>query len=73
MPARAHGGVEKVLIAVLILGIPAFGAMFTPSMSLLSKGAKLRGLDQGLAFGLATWPGPAARPLRRRAAASWPR
>ena len=43
---------EKVLIAVLILGMPAFGAMFTPSMSLLSKGAKLRGLDQGLAFGL---------------------
>ena len=45
-------GSEWVLIAVLVLGMPAFGAMFTPSMALLSKGAHRRGLDQGLAFGL---------------------
>ncbi len=45
-------GSEWVLIPVLVLGMPAFGAMFTPSMALLSKGAHRRGLDQGLAFGL---------------------
>jgi MFS family permease len=45
-------GAERVLIPVLVLGMPAFGAMFTPSMALLSKGAHRRGLDQGLAFGL---------------------
>ena len=43
---------ERALVPVLVLGMPAFGAMFTPSMALLSKGAQRRGLDQGLAFGL---------------------
>ena len=41
-----------LLILVLVFGMPAFGAMFTPAMALLSKGAQRRGLDQGLAFGL---------------------
>jgi len=40
------------LVAVLILGMPAFGALFTPAMTLLSAGAHTRNLDQGLAFGL---------------------
>jgi MFS family permease len=45
-------GSEQALVPVLVLGMPAFGAMFAPSMTLLSKGAHRRGLDQGLAFGL---------------------
>jgi MFS family permease len=40
------------LMVVLILGMPAFGALFTPAMTLLSAGAHTRNLDQGLAFGL---------------------
>ncbi len=43
---------RAVLIAVLIVGMPAFGAMFTPAMTLISKGAHRRGLNQGLVFGL---------------------
>jgi MFS family permease len=41
-----------VLIPVLILGMPSFGTLFTPAMTLVSEGAQLQGLDQGLAFGL---------------------
>jgi predicted MFS family arabinose efflux permease len=41
-----------VLVAVLIVGMPAFGALFTPANWLLSDGAKQLGLSQGLAFGL---------------------
>ena len=41
-----------VLIAVLIVGMPAYGTLFTPAMTLLSEGAHRRGLNQGLAFGL---------------------
>jgi MFS family permease len=40
------------IVPVLILGMPAFGALFTPAMALLSKGAQHVKLDQGLAFGL---------------------
>jgi MFS family permease len=40
------------LIALLILGMPAFGTLFTPAMTLLSSGADGLGLNQGLAFGL---------------------
>ena len=54
---RGHGSAapvvrRAVLIAVLIVGMPAFGAMFTPAMTLISKGAHRRGLNQGLVFGL---------------------
>jgi predicted MFS family arabinose efflux permease len=45
-------GSARVLIPVLVVGMPAFEAMFTPSMALLSRGAERLGLDQGLAFGL---------------------
>jgi MFS family permease len=41
-----------LLVPVLVLGMPAFGALFAPAMSLLSKGAHLERLDQGMAFGL---------------------
>ncbi len=41
-----------VLIPVLIAGMPSFGTLFTPAMTLVSEGAQARHLDQGLAFGL---------------------
>jgi MFS family permease len=41
-----------VLIAVLIVGMPAFGTLFAPATALLSTGAEQLGLNQGLAFGL---------------------
>jgi MFS family permease len=40
------------LIALLIVGMPAFGTLFTPAMTLLSAGADRLKLNQGLAFGL---------------------
>jgi MFS family permease len=42
-----------VLIPVLIVGMPCFGTLFTPAMTLVSEGAQHQRLDQGLAFGLA--------------------
>lgn len=45
-------GTLRLLIPVLIVGMPAFGALFTPAMALLSHGADRRQLDQGLAFSL---------------------
>ena len=41
-----------VLITLLIVGLPAYGALFTPAMSMLSGGAHRLNLNQGLAFGL---------------------
>jgi MFS family permease len=41
-----------VLIPVLIAGMPCFGTLFTPAMTLVSEGAQHQQLDQGLAFGL---------------------
>ena len=43
----------RLLILVLVLGMPAFEALFAPALTLLSKGANRLRLDQGLAFGLA--------------------
>ena len=40
------------LVALLILGIPAFGTLFTPAMALLSGGAQRLQVNQGLAFGM---------------------
>ena len=45
-------GTLRLLIPVLIVGMPAFGALFTPAMALLSHGADRLHLDQGLAFSL---------------------
>lgn len=42
-----------VLVAALIVGMPAYGTLFTPSSALLSNAAHGLGLNQGLAFGLA--------------------
>ncbi len=40
------------LVALLILGMPAFGTLFTPAMALLSNGAQRLQVNQGLAFGM---------------------
>ncbi|HXW46139.1 MAG TPA: MFS transporter [Streptosporangiaceae bacterium] len=40
------------LIVLLVLGMPAYGSLFTPAMSMLSGGAHRLELNQGLAFGL---------------------
>lgn len=40
------------LMTLLILGLPAYGSLFTPSMSMTSGGAHRLALNQGLAFGL---------------------
>ncbi len=40
------------LIALLVVGMPAYGTLFTPAMTLLSAGADRMRLNQGLAFGL---------------------
>jgi MFS family permease len=42
-----------LLIALLIVGMPAFGTLFTPALTLLSAGAQRLELNQGLAFGMA--------------------
>ena len=41
------------LIALLIIGAPAFGSLFAPSSALLATSAERLDLHQGLAFGLA--------------------
>jgi MFS family permease len=46
-------GTVRFLVPALIVGMPAFGALFAPAMALLSEGAYREGLDQGLAFGSA--------------------
>jgi MFS family permease len=48
-----------LLIALLIVGMPAYGTLFAPATALLSTGAERLGLNQGLAFGLGNlaWAG----------------
>jgi MFS family permease len=41
-----------LLIVLLVVGMPAYGTLFTPAMSLVSSGADRMRLNQGLAFGL---------------------
>jgi MFS family permease len=45
------------LIAILVVGMPLFGALFAPAAALVSAGADRLGLNQGLAFSLSnlTW------------------
>ncbi|HEY6276102.1 MAG TPA: MFS transporter, partial [Streptosporangiaceae bacterium] len=42
-----------VLVAFLIVGLPAYGTFYAPATAQLSAGADELGLNQGLAFGLA--------------------
>jgi len=48
-----------LLMAVLIVGLPAFGILFVPAAAMISDGAKRRNLHQGLGFGLSNlaWAG----------------
>jgi MFS family permease len=41
-----------LLVALLIVGLPSFGTLFTPAAALLSAGADRLQLNQALAFGL---------------------
>ena len=41
-----------LLVAVLIVGMPSFGTLYTPAAALVSAGADRLWLNQGLAFGL---------------------
>jgi MFS family permease len=41
-----------LLVALLIVGMPSFGTLYTPAAALLSAGADRLQLNQGLAFGL---------------------
>jgi MFS family permease len=42
-----------LLVAFLVVGLPAFGVLFVPASAMISDGADRRRLHQGLAFGLA--------------------
>jgi len=44
---------DYLLVALLVVGLPSYGALFAPATALLSAGADRLGLHQGLAFGLA--------------------
>jgi MFS family permease len=52
-------GAAQLLVPVLIVGMPAFGTLFVPATSLVSKSAEQLGLNQGLVFGLTNlaWAG----------------
>lgn len=47
------------LVAVVVVGLSAFGTLFVPAAALTSDGAQRQGLHQGMAFGLANlaWAG----------------
>lgn len=47
------------LVALLIVGLPAYGTLYAPASALLSEGAHRLKLNQGLAFGLGNlaWAG----------------
>ena len=45
----------SVLAVMLVVGLPSFGTLYTPASAVLSEGADHRGLNQGLAFGLANF------------------
>ena len=44
---------EYSLVALLVAGLPCYGALFAPATALLSAGASRLQLHQGLAFGMA--------------------
>jgi MFS family permease len=65
--ALATGASPIIYAPLIVLSCMSFGALFTPSFSLVSEGAEDAGLAQGMAFGLmnAAWAtgamiGPAA-------------
>jgi MFS family permease len=48
-----------LLVAVLIVGLPAYGILFVPAAAMISDGAQRQHLHQGLGFGLSNlaWAG----------------
>lgn len=48
-----------LLVAVVVVGFPAFGALYVPAAAMISDGAKDKNLHQGLGFGFANlaWAG----------------
>ena len=56
LPFVVPGG---LLVAVLIVGLPAFGILFVPANAMISDGAQRQNLHQGLGFGLSNlaWAG----------------
>jgi MFS family permease len=44
---------DWILVAFLVVGLPAYGTLFVPAMAMLSDGADRRKLHHGLGFGLA--------------------
>jgi len=52
LAAAAVEAALSPLTAVLIVGMPSFGTLYTPAAALVSAGADRLGLNQGLAFGL---------------------
>jgi MFS family permease len=60
------------LIAVLVLGTPFFGSLYTPAAAMVSESAEDQQLNHGIAFALTnfTWATGQSPP---RPAARWPR
>lgn len=48
-----------VLVALLVVGLPAFGSLYVPAAAMVADGAGRRGLHQGLAFAMTNlgWAG----------------
>jgi MFS family permease len=44
---------DWILVALLVVGLPAYGTLFVPAAAMLSDGADRRKLHHGLGFGLA--------------------
>ncbi len=55
--ALATDASPAIYVPLMVLAGMAYGALFTPSFSLVSEGAESAGLAQGMAFGLmnASW------------------
>jgi MFS family permease len=55
--ALATGAEPAIYVPLMVLAGMSYGALFTPSFSLVSEGAEATGLAQGMAFGLmnAAW------------------
>ena len=53
----ATGASPEIYVPLMVLAGMSYGALFTPSFSLVSEGAERAGLAQGMAFGLmnAAW------------------
>ncbi|MGH9303970.1 MAG: MFS transporter [Acidimicrobiales bacterium] len=50
---------DAALVALLVVGLPAFGVLFVPAAAMVSDGARRQDLHQGLGFGLSNlaWAG----------------